>query len=69
MLGLFAQGPEGGAESHLPGALWKDCERIRGRTGEVMSALETSPLGHGGKPRTPTLGLATLQSKTRHKHA
>lgn len=69
MLGLFTWGPEGGAEGYLPGALWKDCERIRGRPGEVMSALKTSPLGHGGEPHTPTLGLATLKSKTRHTHA
>lgn len=53
---------------YLPGALWKDCERIRGRPDEVMSALKTSPFGHGGEPRTPTPGLATLKSETRHTY-
>lgn len=69
MLGLFTKGLEGGVEGYLPGALWKDCERIRGRPGEVMSALKMSPLGHGGEPRIPMLGLATLKSKTRDTHA
>lgn len=50
---------------HLPGLLWKDCERIKGRSGEVMSAPKMSPLG----PPSPALGLATLKSKTRHTHA
>lgn len=59
------KGGEGGVEGYLPGALWKDCERNRGRPGEVMSALKMSPLGHGGEPCI--LGL--LKSKTRHTHA
>lgn len=69
MLSLFTKEPEGGVEGYLPGALWKDCERIRGRPGEVMSALKMSPQGHGGEPWIPTLGLATLKSKTRDTHA
>lgn len=51
-----------GPRGHLPGLLWKDCERIKGRSGEVMSALKMSPLG----PPSQALGLATLKSKTRH---
>lgn len=35
---------------HLPGALWKDCERKSGRGGEVMS-----PLTPGGEARAPAL--------------
>lgn len=35
---------------HLPGALWKDCERKSGRAGEVMS-----PLTPGGEARAPAL--------------
>lgn len=44
----------GTREGYLPGALWKDCERSRGRPGEVMSGLKTSSLGHGVEPQTPT---------------
>lgn len=66
MLASSARGRREWAEGYLPGALWKDCERTRGRPDEVMSALKMSPLGHGGEPRTPTLWLATVKSKTRH---
>lgn len=41
---------------------------MRGRAGEVISALQASPLGQGGEPCTPVPGLATLKSKTRHMH-
>lgn len=63
--GTGGGGGRWGQRGYLPGALWKDCERIRGRPGEVMSALKMSPPG----PRTPRFGLATLKSKTRHTHA
>lgn len=62
MRGLFTQRAAGRGR-RLPGALWKDCERTKGRPGEVMSAPRTSPLG----PRSPTFGLATLKSGT-HTH-
>lgn len=66
MFGPLHVGPEGAeAEGCLPGALWKDCERMRGRADEVASAPKMSPLGHGGEPRTPALGLARPKSETK----
>lgn len=49
---LHVGGHGTGPQGLLPGPLWKDCERIKGRPGEVMSAVKTSPPG----PHSPTLG-------------
>lgn len=44
--------------------LWKDCERVRGRAGEAMSALEASPLGHRGESCSPVLWLLLAALKS-----
>lgn len=44
--------------------LWKDCERMRGRAGEAMSALKVSPLEHSGESCTPVLWLLLAALKS-----